>query len=97
MKKLIALFLCGMMMVGSLCAFAEDGIRPLADCLHTDKDSEPIESVRDGCVITTTYLVVCQDCGYSYEIEQRREKHTWVQEIIDGEYATICEVCDEIK
>ena len=34
MKKLTALLLCMMMLLGSLCVFAEDGITPLIDCDH---------------------------------------------------------------
>lgn len=97
MKKIIALVLCGMMMVGALCAFAEDGIMPLYDCEHEETTERLISTERDGCITIRTYRVTCGRCPYSDTFEDVTENHSWSSEIIDGESTTVCSECGETK
>lgn len=66
MKKVIALMLCGMMMVGTLCAFAEEGIMPMNDCNHQygTHDVCTQSGVKVGtCRYKNIYKVYCDECG----------------------------------
>ena len=66
MKKLTALLLCMMMLLGSLCVFAEDGITPLVDCDHQYGTHDVC--VQSGVKVSTckykdVYKVYCDECG----------------------------------
>lgn len=99
MKKLIAILLCGMMMVGSLCVFAEEGIMPQDECFHDFDWDEVITGVEETpCGTITYYDVYCTQCGDVIgDREVVKETHAWVDELIDGTITTVCSRCDAIK
>lgn len=99
MKKLVAFMLCCMMLAGSLCAFAEEGVMPIYECPCTSTYTELIRTRKVGtCTTIKTYEVICRTCSKShgtYDVEST--SHTWVDEIIDGELVKACRDCGEVK
>lgn len=89
MKKLIALVLCGMMMVGALCAFAAEGIMPRIDCDHSyGTTADLVDTDTIGCIEIGYYEVTCNSCGACVRTYSRTlaTHHEW-----DGN--NVCKNC----
>ncbi len=101
MKKTISLLLAAMMMLGSLCVFAEDGIAPLIDCDHDPIYGANPKTTRtqiDTCTTKVTTKYYCNECGTCIDTEiSYVYNHTWVDEIIDGKVVEACYYCGAIK
>ena len=94
MKKVLAIMICGMLLVGSLSVFAAE-----AACPHTgDTYTEVVVVGRHGCTTDYVKYWYCSDCdALLNEQYYSRTSHNWSDEIIDGQLVTICLNCDMIK
>lgn len=100
MKKTISLLLAAMMMLGSLCVFAEDGLMPLIDCDHQygRHEGTPTYIDIDRCTTKRVVNIYCAECGRQIDSKATFSyHHTWVDEIIDGDSVKACYYCGKVQ
>ncbi len=102
MKKIICMCLCGIMLMGSLTAFAA----VTAECEHPSTTVTSSSRQTDCYEVTITYTETCDDCNQRIdrwtEVESNnKHKGSWVKdtEIHDGEEVEVvyCSWCGEYR
>ncbi len=102
MKKLIAIMLCCMMMVGALSAFAEDGVMPCGDCNHSyGTYSVSVSEWIDSCTKVSYKEVYCAECDEYLRTTNTKYtySHDWraTDDVHDGKTVYVCADCGEEK